>query len=147
MTQFTLQIVTNVSASPLSFVYNNELFLSFYYRPQRSWFKVMFLQASVIQLIGGCLPQCMLGYPPEQMPPWSRPPTPWSRHPPLLEQTPLSRPPKQTPAPLEQTPPRADTPQSRHPPGADTPPEQTLPQSRHPPGVDTPLQAHSQGGN
>ena len=62
------------------------------YRPQRSWAKVMFLQASVILLTGGCLPQCMLGYtppgsrhhPPRQTPPWSRPPlkqTPQGRHP------------------------------------------------------------------
>ena len=44
-----------------------------YYRPQRSWAKVMFLQASVILSTGGCLPQCMLGYhPPEQTPPRSR---------------------------------------------------------------------------
>ena len=35
-----------------------------YYRPQRSWAKVMFLQASVILSTGGCLPQCML----DQMP-------------------------------------------------------------------------------
>ena len=35
-----------------------------FYRPQRSWAKVMFLQASVILLTGGCLPQCMLGYTP-----------------------------------------------------------------------------------
>ena len=42
-----------------------------YYRPQRSWAKVMFLQASVILSTGeGCLPQCMLGCPPpsEQTP-------------------------------------------------------------------------------
>ena len=42
-----------------------------YYRPQRSWGKVMFLQASVILLTRGGLPQYMLGYH-----------TPWSRHPP-----------------------------------------------------------------
>ena len=37
------------------------------YRPQRSWAKVMFLQASVILFRGGGpggLPQCMRGYPP-----------------------------------------------------------------------------------
>ena len=61
-----------------------------YYCPQRSWGKVIFLQASVILLTGGCLPQCMLGYHPP----------PGSRHP--HEQTP----PEQT------LPPRADT--SRH---------------------------------
>ena len=108
---------------------------SYYYRPQRSWAKVMFLQASVILSTGrGCLPQCMMGYHPpgadtplqEQTPPHGAD-TPPSRH------------------PLEQTPPRADTPGSRHPlkqtpPGADTPPQSRHPQlwSRHPPEADTP---------
>ena len=84
----------------------------------------------------GCLPQCMLGYPPPSRHPLSRHPpgagTPRSRHP-------LRR------HPQEQTPP-----QSRHPPGADppeqTPPlEQTPPQSRHPPppGADTPSTEHA----
>ena len=104
-----------------------------FYRPQRSWAKVMLLQASVILSMGGCLPQCMLGChtPPKQT------------HIPLGAETP---PPEQTPPradthPLEQTPPppgadtpRADTPLSRHPleqtpppPRADIPPEQTHP--------------------
>ena len=54
-----------------------------YYRPQRSWGKVMFLQVSVILLTGGCLPQCMLGYhtPREQTPTRSRHP-PWKQTPP-----------------------------------------------------------------
>ena len=100
------------------------------YRPQRSWAKVMFLQASVILLMGGgCLPQCMLGYPHL---PWSRHPPadtphqsrhtpleqtpPWSRHPPPGADTPQSRPfrSRHTPpweyTPLEQTPPRPDIP-------------------------------------
>ena len=49
------------------------------YRPQRSWAKVMFLQASVILSTGGggSLPQCMLGC---QTPPG--PGTPRTRHPP-----------------------------------------------------------------
>ena len=89
------------------------------YRPQRSWAKVMFLQASVILSMGGCLPQCMLGCqtPPDQAPtqehthpgadtPQSRHHTSQSRH-----HTPQSRPP----------PPRADPPGSRHPPGPGTP--------------------------
>ena len=80
----------------------------FYYRPQRSWGKVMFLQVSVILLTGGCLPQCMLGYTH----------TPRSRHPP------------------EQTPPGADTPQSRPP--SRHPLVQTPPQSRHTPPEQTP---------
>ena len=58
---------------------------------------------------GGCLPQCMLGYPLEQTPPWEQT-HPQSRH------TPQSR-----------HPPGADAPQSRHPPRADTPREQTPP--------------------
>ena len=37
-------------------------FVKVYYRPQRSWGKVIFSQASVI-LFTGSLPQCMLGYP------------------------------------------------------------------------------------
>ena len=47
--------------------------------PQRSWGKVMFLQASVILLTGGGgLPQCMLGYhPPGSIPPrWEQSPPP-----------------------------------------------------------------------
>ena len=72
-----------------------------YYRPQRSWAKVMFLQASVILLTGGgCLPQCMLGHPPEQTPPVE------------------ADPPEQTP-PRNRHPTQADT---LLPPGADTPP-------------------------
>ena len=51
-----------------------------FYRPQRSWAKVIFLQVSVILLTGGCLPQCMLGYPPEQTLPGSR--HPWEQTPP-----------------------------------------------------------------
>ena len=42
-------------------------FSSHYYRPQRSWAKVIFSQACVKNSVhggGGCLPQCMLGYPP-----------------------------------------------------------------------------------
>ena len=34
----------------------------------------MFLQACVILFTGGCLPQCMLGHPPEHTPPQSRHP-------------------------------------------------------------------------
>ena len=76
-----------------------DIFWLFYdnYRPQRSWDKVMFLQASVILLTGGG------GVP----------------HPPPREQTP---PPGADPP--EQTPPRADThpPWSRHPPEQTPPP-------------------------
>ena len=118
----------------------------YFYRPQRSWGKVMFLQVSVILLTGGCLPQCMLGYhyPPGTDTPQKQTP-PWTRH--LLTRTPQSRQPhwEQTPpgpeTPWEQTPPDQTSPGSRHPPeqtppGADTSPwEQTppTPWSRHPP--------------
>ena len=69
---------------------------SIYYRPQRSWAKVMFLQASVILSTGGCLPQCMLGY----HPPWSRH-LPRRRHPPSEQTPPGTRPPP------DQTPPES----------------------------------------
>ena len=94
------------------------------YRPQRSWGKVMFSQASVILFTGGCLPQCMLGYAPqEQTPPGAD--TPCSRHP-LEADTPRADTP--LPSPLG-----ADTTLSRHPP--------RRPGGRHPPGADTPLGA------
>ena len=92
-----------------------------YYRPQRSWAKVMFLQASVILSTGGCLPQCMLGCqtpPREQTPPQTRPPQ--TRHT-LPNQAHHS--PRPGTLPREQTPP-----QTRHPPGSRHPPK-----SRHPP--------------
>ena len=88
---------------------------AFYYRPQRSWAKVMSLQVCVILFTGGCLPQCMLGYH-----------TPRSRHPPRPD------------SPWEQTPPGADTPQGRHPPGY----SHTHPKTRHTPGADTPQSRH-----
>ena len=50
-----------------------------YYRPQRSWGKVMFLHLSVILFTGGgCLPQCMLEYTPlgQTPPPGQTPPCP-----------------------------------------------------------------------
>ena len=93
---------------------------------QRSLDKVMFLQASVILLMGGCLPQCMLGY----HPPWSRHPleqtSPRSRHTPLEADTP----------PGADTHMGADTPHSRPPLLADTTLEADTPQNRHtpPPG-------------
>ena len=87
---------------------------SHFYRLQRSWGKVMFLQASVILLTGGrgylTPPSGSRHLPGSRHPLWSRHPR--SRHPP--EQTP----PKQTPPGADSPPPRADTPQSRHPPQA-----------------------------
>ena len=89
----------------------------FSYRPQRSWAKVLFLQASVILLTVGCLSQCMLGYTPLGAdPPRSRPPG--SRHPPEAD-------------PLQADPPGSrpsgtDTPRSRHPPRSRPPPGSRL---------------------
>ena len=82
--------------------------VTFYYRPQRSWAKVIFSQACVCPRGGGvCLSAC-----------WDIPPG--------------------TRTPREQTDPGPEPPQTRPPPpGADTPPDQT-PQSRHPPGPDPP---------
>ena len=50
---------------------------------------------------GGCLPQCMLGYPPDQTPPPPRDQAPRSRHPPGP-----GTPPRTRHTPPEQTPPR-----------------------------------------
>ena len=99
-----------------------------YYRPQRSWAKVMFLQVSVILLTGGggCLPQSMLGCqhpPPPEQTPHTRPP--WIRHPPGADTTsPRTRhttPPDQAP-PQDQTPPPRPGTHPPPPPGADTTP-------------------------
>ena len=113
---------------------------SIYYRPQRSWGKVMFLQASVILFTGGGStwhpPEQTHTHPlgadtpPDQVHPLSRHP-PGSRHTLMQEQTP----------PWEQT----HTPPSRHPPKQTHtprdqvhPPEQTPPQEQTPPRADTP---------
>ena len=115
-----------------------------FYRPQRSWAKVMFLQASVILSTGGCLPQCMLGYtPPGADTPPPGPDTPKEQtppgadtHPPRARQTPPSRQSRHSSprsSPPEQTPPLG----SRHPPWAD-PPGADPPQEQTPPGTDTP---------
>ena len=61
---------------------------------------------------GGCLPQCMLGYPP---PPRSR------QHPPELTPSRPDKPPRADTPPPDQTPPWADTPPEQTPPGPDTP--------------------------
>ena len=115
----------------------------YYYRPQRSWAKVIFSQASVCPQGGGVSASVHAGiYPPGADPPDQ---TPWSRHPPGAD------PPEQTPPRAD--PPGADPPRSRPlweqtptplgadtiPLGADTPPgadpwEQTPPRSRPPLG-------------
>ena len=102
----------------------------FYYRPQRSWAKVMFLQAPVILSTerGGCLPQCKQGY-------HSHPPTPWEQTPPGADTPPDQTPTRPDPPgayapnPREQRPPEPTTPPGAHPqpPGADTPPGKQTP--------------------
>ena len=95
-----------------------------YYRPQRSWAKVIFSQACVKNSVhrgGGWLP------PWEQTPPKQTPPK--SRHP-------QSRPPWNRP-PGSRHPPRADPPMSRHPPGQ-TPPGTDTPPGADPTGADIP---------
>ena len=71
----------------------------YFYRPQRSWAKVMFLQASVILSTGGCVyisacwdttPWADTPTPPGADPPWQTPPS-WSRHPPRSRPLPCSR--------------------------------------------------------
>ena len=77
------------------------------YHPQRSWGKVMFLQASVILLTGG-----EGGYsPPEQTPPPGADTPPGSSRHPLRSKPPQSRHP---PPGAADTPLGADTPRSRH---------------------------------
>ena len=80
-----------------------------FYRPQRSWGKVMFLQASVILSTGGgvCLSACWDTPPPRADPPGAG--TPQELAPPGAD-----------PPQSKQTPPGADPPKSRHtPPGGD----------------------------
>ena len=96
-----------------------------FYHPQQSWGKVMFSQACVILFMGGCLPQCTLGYhhipkktPPRSThPPGSRPPRSTLGYHHIPEKTPSQ---EHTP-PWEQTP-QEHTPRKQTPPGADTPP-------------------------
>ena len=110
------------------------------YCPQRSWGKVMFPQACVILFMGGCLPQCMLGYTPrEQTSPEQTHTPPQTRTPPGADTSPPDQTPLGADTPLEQTPPRADTPLNQTlpweqtPPGADTPPGPEPPRTRYPP--------------
>ena len=108
---------------------NGPLRLHLCYRPQRSWGKVIFSQASVnrgVSALGGMVSQHSLRLP--------RPDTPlgadmphWSRHPPEQTTPPGNRHPLGANTPQEQTPPRADIPPEQTPPGADTLLEQTPP--------------------
>ena len=93
------------------------------YRPQRSCGQgnIFAPFCHSVHKGGGCLPQCMLGYPPGADTPWEQTPpqadTPW----------------EQTPPPGADTPLRADTPGSRHTPtGADSPPRADTPWEQTP---------------
>ena len=110
--------------------YNSDKLPNFY-RPQRSWGKVVFSQVCVILFTGGVSASVHAGIPP----PGSRHPpradTPQSRHP-LGADTPQAHTPRaDTPHPREQTPwSRHTSLRSRHPPGQTPPREQTPPQRR-----------------
>ena len=84
------------------------------YRPQRSWGKVMFLQASVILLTGGSTwhPRTSSRHPPRT----------WSRHPPRTRYTSPPRT-RYTPPGTRYTPQdQVHPPEQVHPPGPGTPP-------------------------
>ena len=111
-----------------------------FYRPQRSWAKVMFLQASVILLTRGVSASVHAG-----IPPWTR--SPGARHPPDQHTPPGTRHPPEpdTPradTPWDQTHPRTRPPGSRHPPDQ-TPPGADPPGTRHPFEQTPPWEAHS----
>ena len=93
------------------------------YRPQRSWAKVMFLQACVCPQ-GGVLPQCMLGYHPPGRPPLDQAP-PRTRHLPWDQADTPPGPGRHTPRTRQTPPDQADSPRpGRHhpPPGPGRPP-------------------------
>ena len=94
------------------------------YRPQRSWGKVMFLQASVVLLTGGVSASVHAGIPSPQGA------APLSRHPPGADN------------PQEQDPPGADT-SGADTPRADTPPPP--PGGDNSLGADTPCGTHPTG--
>ena len=131
-----------------------------FYRPQRSWAKVIFLQACVCPQGGRgvCLSACWdtspreadppeSRHPPEQTtpqeadPPGSRPPglgtPPQSRHPPEQTHPPLGRPPWEQTPPQTRHPPWEQTPPDQAPPQEQTPREQTHPLEQTPPGPGT----------
>ena len=101
---------------------------SVFYRPQRSWAKVIFLQASVCPR-GGVSASVHAGMPPP--PPGADPRTRHTTPPQTRHTTPQTR---HTTPPPDQT---------HHPPGPDTPPPH--PRTRHtrPPGPGTPPKADS----
>ena len=97
-----------------------------FYRPQRSWAKVIFSQVCLSTgggrgvILSACWDPPGSRHPPEQTPPEADPPE--ADTPPGAD-----TPPPGADTPPDQTPPGPDTPQSRH------PREQTPPRTRHPP--------------
>ena len=126
---YTTRSGTSKITTSQLWLHNTEIDLIFcFYRPQRSWAKVMFLQVCVCVILFkvGVSASVHAGIPP------------------LGADTPLkSRHPRRADTPQEQTPSKQQTPpQSRHPQRADTPPgadpqEQTPPKSKHPPQEQT----------
>ena len=111
--------------------------VDYFYRPQRSWAKVIFSQASVCPQGGGGVSASVHAgiYPPEQTPPPRADPpradTPPEQTPPGADTPPGAGPPHPPPesrppgAAPRADPPRADTPREQtHPPGADPPPRE-----------------------
>ena len=97
--------------------------VSHIYRPQRSWAKVMFLQASVILSTGGvCLSACWDTTTPPRA---DTPPGPF----PPIADTPVQQP------PLEQTPPKTNPPGPDTPPGKQTPGYSQRAAGTHPTGM------------
>ena len=124
-----------------------------FYRPQRSWAKViftgrnevvakvMFLQVSVCPQ-GGCLHQCMLGCHTPQMenpPPPDGEPSPDGEPPLDGEAPPDGEPPKDGEPPWMENPP----PWMENPPGWRTPPDGDPPKMQNPPRWRTPREADS----
>ena len=109
---------------------------AYFYRPQRSWGKVMFLQVCVILFTGGGVPDQVPprpGTPPRtRYPPGPGSPPPDQVHPPGTRYTP----PGTRYTPPDQVPPRDQV----HPPGPGTPPQDQVPppDQVHPPGPGTP---------
>ena len=94
-----------------------------FYRPQQSWAKVIFLQASVILSMGGSLA--------------GRPPL-WQGEPPSKETPRQGEPPWQGEPPARRPPWQGEPPQQGEPPWQGDPPRQGEPP---PPGRETPLPA------
>ena len=88
-----------------------------YYRPQQSWAKVIFSQASVCPQGGVCLNACWDAPLRDQTPPGTRP---------------SGADPTGPDSPRDQTPPRTRSPPGPDPPRADIPPEQTPPRKQTP---------------